>query len=79
MTGIYTEKNYDAEARISGLKIATNVKAAFKDSIQGYSWMDLETKQHMLEKLDKVEPYMATPEDVRKHLDTIKEYYEVKS
>ena len=59
---VYVEKHFKPEAKERMIQLVNNLKASFKDRIQGLEWMSPETKEKALAKLNKFNAKIGYPD-----------------
>lgn len=66
---LYAKKHFSSEQKRGVLEIIQNLKKAFKKRILKLDWMDLETKDQAIYKLEKLRPLVGYPDDVPEYRD----------
>ena len=62
---LYVAKYFGPDAKAAALEMVGNIKLAMREDIEGLAWMTPETKQHALEKLDRVAVKIGYPDKWR--------------
>ncbi|KAK9888868.1 hypothetical protein WA026_001088 [Henosepilachna vigintioctopunctata] len=71
---IYIRKYFDKKAKINTEEIVRNIEAEFVETLKKVDWMDSNTKNAALDKLDAMEKYIGYPDELMSD-SKMDEYY----